>query len=73
MENNINDKISALKKEIKQLEKKKNKGSFKQKIKNSAKALKQSADTVFGELGKASGQIMSGFEDVDDTIRRMPQ
>lgn len=69
----IDNKISELKKEIKQLEQKKNKGSLKQKIKNSAKALKQATGTVFGELGKASGQIMTGFEDVDDTIRRMPQ
>ena len=40
-----------------------------EKIKISAKALSQSTKQVFGELGKATNQVM----DFDETIERMPQ
>jgi len=70
----INNKILKLKKEIKDLEKIKNKGSFKEKVKKTAKALTQSSKQVFNALGQAGGQVLGQqFDDVDDVIRRMPQ
>ena len=75
----INNKILKLKKEIKDLEKIKNKGSFKEKVKKTAKALRQSTSTVFNALGQAGGDVLGDinkdtrFADVDDVIKRMPQ
>lgn len=63
--------IADLKRQIKELEG--NKPSFKQKVKNSASALKRSTGVVFGELGKATDKVLGEFSDVDDVIRRMPQ
>lgn len=65
----IDDKISSLKKEIKQLRSQKEKGSFTGKFKKSVKALTQSTKQVFGELSKATTQVM----DVGDVVERMPQ
>lgn len=66
------EKIKDLKKKIRELEKQKNKGYFKAKIKNSAKAIGQSTKTVFSELGKAGNQVLGEYSDVDDVLRRLP-
>lgn len=70
---NREDKIAALERRIKQLESKKPKGSLKQKIKVSAKSLKESSKLVFSQLGKAADQVMGDFDSVEDAMRRMPQ
>lgn len=79
MAKEINNKILKLKKDIRDLEKIKNKGSFKEKVKKTAKALRQSTNTVFSALGQAGGDVLGDinkatrFADVDDVIKRMPQ